>query len=272
MATARSVRLWRSPSASASLHSLSRSGSVGLGPIIRSASTSRGRIFCLASVSLGWAVRSNTASLIRWLPVLLAASFPIATFVILVAGRQQAEASPPAPDQNPPSPQQFTFSIPEVFTPEVRHWAPDILRWSVEYGLPPELVATVMQIESCGHPSIHSNAGAAGLFQVMPFHFGSGEDPLEPETNAFRGLSYLARSLELAGGDEALALAGYNGGHGQITRAPTLWPAETLRYVRWGVAILSDIRLGKVPSPGVSSWLEAGGASLCRRAAEAQQG
>lgn len=262
MANARSARSLRSPLASASLRSLTRSGSAGPDPIIRSASTSRGRIFHSTGVSLG--------PIFRWLPVLLAASFPLATIAVLLSGRQPAEASPPILDQDPPSPQQFTFSIPEAFTPEVKHWAPDILRWSVQYGLPPELVATVMQIESCGHPSIHSSAGAAGLFQVMPFHFGSGEDPLEPETNAFRGLSYLARSLELAEGNSALALAGYNGGHGQITRVPSLWPAETLRYVRWGVALLSDIQLGIVPSPGVNSWLEAGGASLCRQAAQAQ--
>ncbi len=226
-------------------------------------------MFSLTRTVLGRKVFSNCASLIRWLPVLLAASFPLATIFILFSGRQQAEASQPILNQDPPSQQDFFIAVPEAFTPEVRHWAPDILRWSVQYDLPPALVATVMQIESCGHPSIHSNAGAAGLFQVMPFHFGAGEDPLEPETNAFRGLSYLARSLELANGDPALALAGYNGGHSQISRVPSLWPAETLRYVRWGVAILSDVRLGNVPSPGVNSWLEAGGAGLCRQAAQA---
>lgn len=224
----------------------------------------------ITRTDLGRKVFSSNASLIRWLPVLLAASFPLATVVVLLSGRQQAEASQPILDQDRPFQPRSSLSIPEAFTPEVKHWAPDILRWSVQYDLPPALVATVMQIESCGHPSIHSSAGAAGLFQVMPFHFGAGEDPLEPETNAFRGLSYLARSLELAGGDAALALAGYNGGHGQISRVPSLWPAETLRYVRWGVAILSDVRLGNVPSPGVNSWLEAGGASLCRQAAQAQ--
>ena len=224
----------------------------------------------ITRTDLGRKVFSSNASLIRWLPVLLAACFPLATVVVLLSGRQQAEASQPILNQDRTFHQESSRSIPEAFTPEVRHWAPDILRWSVQHDLPPALVATVMQIESCGHPSIHSSAGAAGLFQVMPFHFGAGEDPLEPETNAFRGLSYLARSFELAGGDPALALAGYNGGHGQISRVPSLWPAETLRYVRWGVAILSDVRLGNVPSPGVNSWLEAGGASLCRQAAQAQ--
>ena len=78
------------------------------------------------------------------------------------------------------------------------------------------------------------------------------------------------RSLELAEGDVALALAGYNGGHGQISRPSNLWPAETRRYVRWGTEILTDVQQGTLPSPGVNSWLQAGGASLCRRAAVAQ--
>ena len=200
----------------------------------------------------------------------MAASFPLATVAALMAARQPPAAQQASADSNPPSPTTFSLVIPDAFTDEVSFWAPDILRWSLEYELPPALVATVMQIESCGNPSVRSNAGAAGLFQVMPYHFGAGENPLEPETNAFRGLSYLARSLELAEGDVALALAGYNGGHGQISRPPNLWPAETRRYVRWGTEILTDVQQGTLPSPGVNSWLQAGGASLCRRAAVAQ--
>ena len=214
----------------------------------------------LASDSLGRAA--------RWLPVLLAASFPVVAVAALAASPGQALASAEASSEpiQPSSPPDISA----VFTAEVKYWAPDILRWSSEYDLPPELIATVMQIESCGHPSVHSNAGAAGLFQVMPFHFGEGEDPLNPETNAFRGLNYLARGLELAEGNQALALAGYNGGHGQIGRAASLWPAETQRYVRWGLAILADIQRDQVPSPGLQAWLEAGGSSLCQRAAQAQ--
>ncbi len=216
-------------------------------------------------------VSADLVRTFRWLPVLLAASFPVAVFAALARGTANAgnvEAISSLPVEAG-VPGEIDLSISEAFTPEVRAWAPDILRWAVQYELPPELVATVMQIESCGHPSVHSSAGAAGLFQVMPFHFGADEDPLDPETNAFRGLSYLARSLDLAEGNTALALAGYNGGHGQIGRAASSWPSETQRYVRWGAAILADIEGGVVPSPGLTSWLQAGGESLCRRAAQA---
>ena len=122
-----------------------------------------------------------------------------------------------------------------------------------------------MQIESCGAPDVQSTAGAAGLFQVMPFHFSDGEDPLEVETNAARGLAYLARAMQLADGRSDLALAGYNGGHGQIRRPPSVWPEETQRYVRWGSGILEDARAGVVPSPSLQASLDAGGAHLCER-------
>lgn len=157
-------------------------------------------------------------------------------------------------------------SIAAVFTPEVQRWAPQIAMWAEEYQLDPDLVAVVMQIESCGHPGVHSSAGAQGLFQVMPFHFSSDENPLDPSTNARRGLSYLSRSLEISEGHVVKALAGYNGGHGVINRGQTTWAAETQRYVKWGEGILNDIRSGANQSGTLEAWLQSGGEYLCNQA------
>jgi hypothetical protein len=156
-----------------------------------------------------------------------------------------------------------------VFTPEVQRWGSQILAWSQAFALDPNLVATVMQIESCGHPTISSSAGAQGLFQVMPFHFAPGEAMTDPQTNATRGLDYLARGLQAAGGQVGLALAGYNGGHSQIGRDSSLWPRETQRYHYWGTGIYEDAASGASQSPRLAEWLAAGGASLCARAAQA---
>lgn len=159
-------------------------------------------------------------------------------------------------------------SVPAIFTPEVRRWEREIVSWSAQYALPAELIATVMQIESCGDPRALSGAGAQGLFQVMPFHFQPGEDAAEPGTNARRGLEYLARALELGDGRVDLALAGYNGGLSRIPQPPDTWPAETQRYVAWGSAIYADVTAGRSHSPALQAWLEAGGARLCRAAAQ----
>jgi soluble lytic murein transglycosylase-like protein len=152
------------------------------------------------------------------------------------------------------------------FAPEVRRWSASIERWSKSYELPPLLIAIVMQIESCGDAHAQSSAGARGLFQVMPFHFESGENSYEPETNARRGLAYLRGAYDIGGGKIDLALAGYNGGHTQIGRDPSHWPEETRRYVVWGTGIWEDLVNGASSSPTLAAWLDAGGARLCQSA------
>ncbi|TAK12556.1 MAG: hypothetical protein EPO32_08375 [Anaerolineae bacterium] len=154
-----------------------------------------------------------------------------------------------------------------VFTPEVQYWANRILEWSAEFGLDPNLAATVMQIESCGDPRALSRAGAMGLFQVMPYHFSRSDDPWTPATNALRGLNYLQQSLETHG-TARLALAGYNGGIGRAGQPESYWPAETVRYAYWGSGIYLEASNGKTHSERLDEWLAAGGASLCAQAAE----
>ena len=157
-------------------------------------------------------------------------------------------------------------SLSLIFTPEIQFWTASLSQWAAVYNLDVNLAATVMQIESCGNPVARSSAGAMGLFQVMPFHFTGYDNAYDPDTNAKRGLAYLRRSLDAAGGDARLALAGYNGGIGVISRPEWTWPAETARYVRWGYPIYSDATKNASPSTGMDSWLTATGGSLCRQA------
>lgn len=155
-----------------------------------------------------------------------------------------------------------------LFRPEIQHWADSIIKWSSASSLDPNLVAVVMQIESCGDSRARSHAGAMGLFQVMPFHFFATDDPYDPDTNAARGLAYLAKSLSAANGDARLALAGYNGGIGVITRAEWTWPAETKRYVYYGAPIYADARQSLSQSPMLDEWYNKFGVSLCRQASQ----
>ncbi len=155
-----------------------------------------------------------------------------------------------------------------IFTPEVQHWSDKILAWSSFFKIDPNLAATVMQIESCGAPGVVSSSGAQGLFQVMPFHFDAGEDMQDPDTNAGRGLAYLALGLTRASGNAGLALAGYNGGHSMIGLDSSLWPAQTQRYWYWGTGIYQDALDGQAQSARLQEWLNAGGASLCATASQ----
>ena len=185
-----------------------------------------------------------------------------------------AESEPPALPTSPPpaavAPPVAAAGLSPVFTAEVRHWEPQILAWAAERNLDPNLVATLIQIESCGNPAAVSSAGARGLFQVMPFHFEPGEDMLDPATNARRGLDYLVNSLGLTQGHVGMALAGYNGGHVAAQGSWVSWPLETRRYYRWGSGIYNDVSTGLADSPTLHDWLAAGGASLCQSAAGVQ--
>jgi hypothetical protein len=160
--------------------------------------------------------------------------------------------------------------ISPLFTPEIDFWGDKIMAWASQTGLDPNLIATIMQIESCGDPRATSSAGAMGLFQVMPYHFESEENPYYPDTNALRGLGYLQISLETASGNARLAFAGYNGGIGVIPRAESSWANETQRYAYWGSGIYADALQGASTSARLDEWLGHGGASLCAQARDSQ--
>lgn len=159
-----------------------------------------------------------------------------------------------------------TKQIAPFFDQAVRHWNDDIQRWALEYDLDPNLIATVMQIESCGDPTVVSSAGAIGLFQVMPFHFEVGEDPYDPETNAYRGMSYLRTSFEESGDDPNIAMAGYNGGLGVISLPSIQWYEETQRYHYWGSRIYADAKTNAESSQAFDEWMDSFGATMCANA------
>ncbi|HOU40609.1 MAG TPA: lytic transglycosylase domain-containing protein [Promineifilum sp.] len=176
--------------------------------------------------------------------------------------QQTAEQAAPVPMEP-----AATGGIAPLFTREVQHWAPQIVAWAAEFGLDPNMAATVMQIESCGDPNAVSGSGAQGLFQVMPFHFSAGENMQDPDTNARRGMAYLAQGMQLTGGDTGLSFAGYNGGHGTAAKGWAAWPSETQRYYTWSTGIYQDAVSGSASSETLDQWLAAGGAGLCQQAA-----
>ncbi len=156
--------------------------------------------------------------------------------------------------------------ISPIFSPQVQYWAPQIVGWASQHNLDPDIVATIMQIESCGDPQAASHAGAQGLFQVMPFHFAPGEQMLDPDTNARRGMTYYAERLIQTGGNVYQAFAGYNGGHVAAAGNWNTWANETQRYYTWSKGIYDDAKAGLAESPTLQQWMQAGGASLCQQA------
>jgi soluble lytic murein transglycosylase-like protein len=193
----------------------------------------------------------------------------VSAFLALFLIQIQVDTASTAPL---PTEQALTKALPpddgiaDLFTPEVQYWEDEILEWSKEFDLDPNLVATVMQIESCGYERAKSVVDAKGLFQVMPHHFKKKDDPYDPDTNAIKGLTYLRQSL-ISGGSTRMALAGYNAGIGRAKTAESDWPDETQRYVFWGHKIYQDAKIGKDHSGRLDNWLSRGGKNLCERAA-----
>ena len=188
--------------------------------------------------------------------------------ISILLGRLALKTNPLASPAMESMPDSIPPNLSPIFRREVLYWADSIVEWASASNLDPNLVATIMQIESCGDPRALSSAGAMGLFQVMPFHFTATDNPYNPETNATRGLNYLVRALAAANGDARLAMAGYNGGIGVIPRAEWTWHAQTKRYVQYGAPIYSDAISGVTTSNALNEWYYKYGVSLCNQASQ----
>ncbi len=153
------------------------------------------------------------------------------------------------------------------YAPAVLYWEDSIERWADEHGVNPNVIAIVMQIESCGDPEAVSHAGALGLMQVMPMHFSDGENMINPETNVRRGMGVFHECLsQFAGWDLGRALACYNGGPSVLSRPFDNWPRETRSYYRWATGMWNEVVRGRSASGTLDDWLGAGGSRLCQQA------
>ncbi|MBK8908703.1 MAG: lytic transglycosylase domain-containing protein [Rhodospirillales bacterium] len=102
------------------------------------------------------------------------------------------------------------------------------------YGLDPNLVLSVMAVESRFQVEARSHKNAQGLMQLIPdtaARFGI-EKPFDARQNIRGGMAYLQWLLDYFEGDIPLALAGYNAGENAVDRHGGIPPyAETRAYV-----------------------------------------
>jgi soluble lytic murein transglycosylase-like protein len=101
-------------------------------------------------------------------------------------------------------------------------------------SLPPQLVHSVIKVESNYNPLAVSSKGAQGLMQLMPDtarRFGV-TNAFDPADNIQGGTRYLKYLLDLYKGDYNLALAAYNAGEGAVDKYGAVPPyPETLNYL-----------------------------------------
>ena len=115
---------------------------------------------------------------------------------------------------------------------------PHIETAATRFGLPADLIARVIDVESNGEARAVSPAGAMGLMQLMPgtwamlrARLGLGDDPFDPRDNILAGSAYL-RDLRDRYGVPGF-LAAYNAGPGRYEQSLSgrPLPGETRRYL-----------------------------------------
>jgi soluble lytic murein transglycosylase-like protein len=109
-----------------------------------------------------------------------------------------------------------------------------VSRIAAEHALPPQLIHSVIKVESNYNAKAVSSKGAQGMMQLIPAtarRFGVS-DVFNPADNIQGGAKYLRYLLDLYNGDYPLALAAYNAGEGAVARYGGVPPfAETRNYV-----------------------------------------
>ena len=116
-------------------------------------------------------------------------------------------------------------------------------RVATRYGVHPDLIDSLIRLESAFNPRAVSRKGARGLMQLMPETASllGIRDAFDPLQNIDGGARHLRGLLQRYRGNVALALAAYNAGERPVDRYRGVPPyRETQHYVEQVLWLYQD--------------------------------
>ncbi len=155
--------------------------------------------------------------------------------------RGSGAAAPQSPSQNaqrakgeekPASVAGKADNLP-LSVPQDSAYLPVIQEAAGKYGVDPNLVSAVAEVESGYEQGAISATGAVGVMQLMPETAESlGVNPYDAAQNIEGGAKYLKQMLDTFGGDVRKAVAAYNAGPEAVREYGGVPPySETQQYV-----------------------------------------
>ncbi|MEO1289174.1 MAG: hypothetical protein AAFV93_15530, partial [Chloroflexota bacterium] len=150
-----------------------------------------------------------------------------------------------------------------VFTPTVQQWAEDIAGWTSGTDISPDMFAVVMQLESCGNPTLVS-----GLFGTD----NASNTLADSDSQATIAMERLQSAMARTNGDFAMALAVYADGEIVLTQDFAQWTHHARDMFILGRNIYSQTTQGYTSSPDLNSWLQNTGSVLCTQAQSTRNG
>jgi len=169
----------------------------------------------------------------------------IAALCLFIALSMHAHRDDPAGIDDPERPE---VEAPAQTSPAQPDYFKAVRAASLKHALDPDLIATIIFVESGGDHAAVSPKGAKGLMQLTPavYRQYGVDDPFDIDQNIHTGTAYLAYLLDRFNGNLVMALAAYNCGPTRVAEHNGLPPIkETRDYVK---RVLQFYRKGKIPA------------------------
>ena len=139
--------------------------------------------------------------------------------------------------------------VPQRTKQRVMGYAGLMLRYGVEQGVNPALIASVITVESSGNRDAKGAAGEVGLMQILPstaMWIGKvdPEQLKDPAVNIQTGTGYLRYCVDQQAGSVAAGIASYNYGPGRVSieNGQVIAPQVVLNYARSVLGYVSEYR------------------------------